>query len=84
MNELDMLRKLAAVARNEPVPPVDVSRSVIARLSVRQDEWNTSLAWVAGLSLAAALPALVIAIYVLETWTDPLQEMFFNLGGLLT
>lgn len=84
MNELDLLRRLALGARKETVPLVDVSDKVMARLSEQPDEWNKSLAWVAALSLAAALPALVAAIYVLETWADPLQDMFFSLGGMLT
>jgi hypothetical protein len=83
MNEMELLRKLAVAARREQVPAVDVSTKMATLLSARQDEWDSALAWIAGLSLAAALPAVIVAVYALDAWTDPLHTLFFNLGGML-
>lgn len=83
MNEMELLRKLAVAAKRERIPTVDVSRKMSTLLSAPAEEWDSSLAWLAGLSLAAALPAVIVAVYVLDAWTDPLQELFFNLGGMM-
>jgi len=75
MNEEQRLRQLAAIARLESAPPVDVAASVMARLCRRAAEAVPSvrpLAWVAGLSAALAVPLTVAAMYVLQHWTDPL------------
>ena len=61
MNEMELLRKLAVAAKRERVPTVDVSRKMAALLSTPPEEWDSSLAWLGGLSLAAALPAVIMA-----------------------
>ncbi len=77
MNEVEILRKLAAAAARERVPGVDVVGEVIRTIGVTGDDVYRPLAWVAGFSLAAALPMVVLAYNNLEALTDPLQEMFF-------
>jgi len=83
MNEMELLRKLAVAGQRERFPAVDVSRKMAALVNAPSEEWDSSLAWIAVLSLAAALPAVIVAVYVLDAWTDPLHDLFFNLGGMM-
>jgi len=76
MNELEILEKLSSAAEREEVPRVDVSRKVIISVNTREDDLDRPLAWIAGLSFAASLPAAVIAFNVLANWVDPLQDIF--------
>jgi len=83
MNELDILKKLASAARREEVPHVDVCQRVLAVISAPEDELNRCLAWIAGLSAAAAIPATILAFQTLEVMSDPLREFFSAFGGIL-
>ena len=83
MTELEILRKLASAARREKVPHVDVCQKVLASLNTSEDELNHCLAWIAGLSAAAAVPATILAFQTLEVMSDPLRELFTAYGGTL-
>jgi hypothetical protein len=84
MNEVEILRKLAAAADKEKIPAVDVSRRVIAQLSAQEDDVSESWIWIAALSSAAALLVGVLAYQALDVWTDPLQAVFYNLRWIMT
>ena len=70
---------LAARARSETPPRVDVAGRVIAILTAEQDRLDRMterpLMWLAVLSSAAAIPAAVLAIVAYYTWVDPLFEI---------
>jgi hypothetical protein len=83
MTELEILRKLASAARREEVPHVDVCQRVLASISTPEDELNRCLAWIAGLSAAAAVPAAILAFQAVEIMSDPLREFFSAFGGIL-
>ena len=83
MNEITILEKLASAARGEEVPEVDVSRKVLAALSEPEEDLNRPLAWIAGLSFAAAVPAVLFAFFVLDVRTDPLEELLSTFGGMM-
>lgn len=85
MNELDILRKLAAAADREQAPEVSVSSEVIAAISAAQDEQNDRpLMWIAGLASAAALTACVLAVQSFDLWLDPSLIAAFSLAGWVT
>lgn len=72
MNELDIIRKLAAAANRERAPEVSVSREVIAAINVAQDEQNDRpLIWIAALASVAALTACILAVQSFDVWLDP-------------
>ncbi len=83
MTELEILKKLASAARREDVPQVDVCQRVLASLGTPEDELNRCLAWIAGLSAAAAVPAAIVAFQALEVMSDPLRELFSAFGGIV-
>jgi hypothetical protein len=78
MRNENILEALSARARNESPPAVDVADRVIARLHAEQNliERITEkpLLWLAAISSALAVPAVVIAIMVYNASTGPLYE----------
>jgi hypothetical protein len=83
MNEVQILRKLASAARREPVPNVCVCNRVLNALDDSGDELDRYLAWIAGFSAAAAVPAGILAVYILEVVTDPVGQLFSVFGGMM-
>jgi hypothetical protein len=72
MNELEILRKLAAAANREQTPEVSVSRQVIEAINIAQDEQDDRpLIWIASLASAAALIACILAAQSFDVWLDP-------------
>jgi len=73
------LEALAARARSESPPAVDVAGRVIARLSAQQSRIERMaekpLLWLAAASSAVAVPAVIIAIMVYNASTGPLYEI---------
>ncbi len=79
MNEEDRIRRLAARARMEKAPEVDVTGRVMAILRVEAERPVPTvrpLAWVAGASVALAIPAALVGIWVWNSLTDPLVIAF--------
>jgi hypothetical protein len=79
MRNKDRFEILAAKARGETPPRVNVAGRVIANLTAEQDRLDRiterPLMWVAVFSSAAAIPAAVLAIFSYYTWVDPLFEI---------
>lgn len=79
MRNEDRFEILAARARGETPPGIDVAGRVIAILTAEQDRLDRltekPLMWLAVLSSAAAVPATVLAIVAYYTWVDPLFEI---------
>ncbi len=75
MNELEILRKLAVKAAGESVPEIDVSRGVLARITVRRVPGNRVLATCALASAAVAAALCVMAVYSWMTLPTPLGDL---------
>lgn len=79
INYEDQLKILAARARCERTPCVDVGSRVLCILNAHQNQLvrisERPLMWLAVLSSAAAIPAAVLAIVAYYTWVDPLFEI---------
>jgi hypothetical protein len=79
MNPQRYMRILAARARHESPPRVDVARQVILSLRSMQDSpaevRQGPMMWVAVLSTAAAVPAAVFALVVYYAAADPIMEI---------
>ncbi|MHC4110831.1 MAG: hypothetical protein ACYSTF_02775 [Planctomycetota bacterium] len=79
MRNEDRFEILAARARGETPPRVDVAGRVISILTAEQDRLDRiterPLMWVAVFSSAAAIPAAILAIVAYYTWVDPLFEI---------
>jgi len=79
MKNENLFETLAARARSESPPSVDVAGRVIARLSTEQSRIEKMaekpLLWLAAASSAFAVSAVVIAIMVYNASTGPLYEI---------
>lgn len=79
MRNQNLFQILAAQARGETPPRVDVAGRVISILTAEQDRLDRiserPLMWLAVLSSAAAVPAAVLAIVAYYTWVNPLFEI---------
>jgi hypothetical protein len=87
MDHEKLIEQLAARARMEHPPNVDVRDRVMAavRHGAEVVEFPTAaLAWVAGLSAAAALPIAIIALSDWDVISDPLLTALIDLPGWLT
>jgi len=75
----NQLKILAAKARGEIPPRVDVADRVIAILTAekyqRQSVPERPLMWMAAFSSVAAVVAVLFAIVFYDQWTDPLIEI---------
>ena len=73
------LRILAAKARAETPPTVDVTEKVIAILTSEQYRhqrvFDRPLMWLAAFSSVAAVVTVLFAIIIYNNWTDPLFEI---------
>jgi hypothetical protein len=84
MNELDIIRKLALAAKDEPIPQAAVTRGVIAAIDGYAEQSDQPLMWIAGLSSLVALAVCVLAVQTFETWPDPSAIPLFAIAGLVT
>lgn len=79
MKNENLFEALAARARSDSPPAVDVAGPVIARLSAGQNRIERMaekpLLWLAAASSAFAVSAIVIAIIVYNASTGPLFEI---------
>jgi len=79
MNDNKKFEALIARARSERAPDVDVAGKVIAILSGEQRRFEPAsdrpLMWLAGFSSAVAASVAVAAVFVYQTWSDPLYEL---------
>ena len=79
MNDNKQFEALIARARSERAPDVDVTGKVIAILSGQEAPFEPAsdkpLIWLAALSSAVAASVAVAAVYMYQTWSDPLYEL---------
>ena len=82
MNEVEILRRLAAAASRETTPPVDVRRRVMAALGRAEDDVSRPLVWVAIASGALAAPVAALAFLTFDTWESPVVELMWLLNWM--
>lgn len=79
MNWEEKVERLAARARSEQLPQVDVAHGVLAMLASGQAAPITVTErlwmWLAAGSAAVAVPAAVIAVVLYNTAASPLREI---------
>ena len=79
MRNENRFEALAAKARSESPPAVDVAGRVIAILAAERERVDRTserpLMWLAAFSSAVSVPAVVAAIAVYNAWADPLFEI---------
>ena len=79
MNRKSKFDALITRARSEDAPKVDVVGSVIAILSGEETRYEPAadrpLMWLAAFSSAVAASVAVAAVFVYQTWSDPLYEL---------
>ena len=81
MNDERLIQQLAARARMEAAPGIDVANRVMAILRARHEDTAMDprpLAWVAAFSAAAAVPMAALAVTVWQTWMSPLAAILIN------
>jgi hypothetical protein len=79
MKEVEILKTLAMVARQEPVPQLNAVPGVLAALRTTSQEDRNPLAWIAGFASVAAVPAAVFGFLALESILNPLLGVFWVL-----
>ena len=81
MREEKIIRELAARARAEKPPQVDVADRVMAILLSGEKEQLPSegpLAWVAACSSLAAVSVALLLYFSWDTLTDPMMQIFYT------
>ncbi len=81
MNEIDLLRKLAESAANQP-PSVDVVARVEASIAAAPAQPIALWAACAGISTVAAAVALTLAALEWAAW--PVSEFFEQISAVIT
>ena len=84
MKELEILAKLGAAAAREDVPRLDVRPHFVQVPPAAEEDFSRPLVWIVGLSSAMALPTIILALYALDTWTDPLIGIFDGLTWIIS
>jgi hypothetical protein len=84
MKEIEILRKLGAAAAREDAPRTNVQPHFVHVPSAVEDDFSRPLVWIAGFSSAMALPVIILALYALDTWTDPLMGLFDGLTWMIS
>jgi len=84
MNRMQRFEQLAVLARQEPVPPLDVAPRVLATLEQAEPlAASASMFAFAGLSLLAASVMVAWAVDALLSLSDPLSSLFYPLAMVL-
>jgi len=86
MNDpLDHFERLADQARNEPIPPIDISARVMETVRRRAAPLSTDWPmWIAaGLSVAAAVVVMLIALRSGAFTSDPFVELVSHLPPVM-
>jgi hypothetical protein len=81
---LKKIDELTIAARSEKAPSVDVSGRVLASIREREPAGGYGpLKWIAVGSTIAATAMILSTMSLYETWSDPLNTLFFVLFGRL-
>lgn len=83
-DSLDRFARLAAVARREAAPAVDIEHLVRARLPrIGRPTVHRPLLWFAAASAAAAVVAVLMVLPMLSSMSDPFASMFQAMNTLV-
>ncbi|MFA5794623.1 MAG: hypothetical protein WC980_06095 [Candidatus Brocadiia bacterium] len=81
MKELKVIENLAALARKEPIPAVDVTHQVMQKLIFRSEP-AVSFWWLAAAGLAT-VSTFIIFVQVYLVSQDPLVEFLESIRSVL-
>jgi len=79
MKNENKFESLITRARSEAAPSVDVADRVLAILAAKHDRLENisdrPLMWLAAFSSAVAVPAVIMAVVIYNSWVGPLFEI---------
>ena len=84
MNEIDILKKISAIAGKEEPPEVAVNKAVITAINSQKDGIEQPLVWMAALASAAAVGVCVLALETFDLWLDPILIGAFSFAAWVT
>ncbi|MCP4643921.1 MAG: hypothetical protein GY851_25990 [bacterium] len=70
------VERLAALARRETAPGVDVSARVLGRLTEDTEPDDRPLTWLAGAAAVVAAAACIVGYTAIQGIVDPLNALF--------
>jgi hypothetical protein len=79
MTDLERFEKMAARARAESPPPLNITGSVMQRLAFEERAvlaTHRTLAFCSAVSAVAATIVVAVTAWTWSAWTDPLGQMF--------
>lgn len=82
MSPTPLFERLAAAARLEQAPAVDVSGRFLASNAGAPPRVDRVFVWMAAGSAAAAAACAVLGLSAWAAWADPLTQMLIVLEGL--
>lgn len=82
MHDLELLERLAAAARREHPPEVDVAARVLTTLALPQPRSDSIFLWMALGSAAAAAACVLVALPAWEALLDPLAQVMIAIQGV--
>lgn len=84
MNEIEILRRFSVAAHKERQPVPDVRRAVLQELAARDAATDRPLSWLAGLSVVAAVPAVIAGFMEFQVLANPFLPLVLAFGWTLT
>lgn len=82
MNDFDLLDRLAAAARREQPPGIDVAERVLRTIAKPPPRSDRIFFWMALGSAAAAAACAIVALPAWEVLVDPLAQVMIALQGV--
>lgn len=82
MSREDLLDRLAAAARREQPPTVEIAERVLRAVAAPPPRVDRAFLWVALGSAVAAAACAVVALPSWEAWADPLSQVMIVLQGV--
>jgi hypothetical protein len=82
VSDRDPFDRLAAAARREPVPGVDVAERVLRTIAAPPLRSDRLFLWLALGSAAAAAACAVVALPAWEALSDPLAQVMIAIQGV--
>ena len=77
----DVIERLAAVARRESPPAVEVAARVLTTIAAPQPRSDRVFVWMAAGSAATAFACALIALPAWLDWLDPVTQVMIALQG---
>lgn len=86
MDAIKIIERLAATARREKTPQIDVSKAVMREIGILSQQKNVgviSFEWFAGISAVAASVVTFLSFHAWRYIVDPFVQLFMPLQEVL-